>query len=351
MKRARLKLNVSYNQEIDSMPNEKEQILQMINGYMVSQALRCVAELDIAGKLVSGPKTAEQLADSNIIPTALHRVMRALCSVGVFAETASGFELTPLSNLLRRDVPENIWSAAVMMPNEFGKAFDYLPTAMSTGEDTFKTANGAAGWDYLMANPDRGEIFDEMMQALHGDETETFINAYNFGDAETVVDIGGGNGDVLTKLLDMNGHIKGVLFDRPDVVERTSSVFESSKNERCQFIGGDFFKAVPEGGDVYIMRHIIHDWSDLKALKILKSCRAAISDSGRLLIVEGVIAPGNGPSPFKWLDLVMMLCWGGSERTEDQYAALLKNAGFDLIRVIPTKSDVSIIECGPSASV
>ncbi|PHS72804.1 MAG: methyltransferase [Cycloclasticus sp.] len=331
------------------MLNEKGQLLQMINGYMVSQALRCVAELDVAGKLDSGPKTAEQLADSNIMPAALYRVMRALSSVGVFAETPAGFELTPLSNFLRRDHPESIWSAAVMMPNEFGKAFDYLPTAVSSGEDTFKKANGAVGWDYLVANPDRGAIFDEMMQALHGNETEAFIDAYDFGETKIVVDVGGGNGDVLAKLFDMHSHVKGILFDRPDVTERTASAFENtSKNERCQFIGGDFFNAIPEGGDVYLMRHIIHDWSDSEALKILKSCRAAIADTGRLLIVEGVIVPGNDPSPFKWLDLVMMLCWGGLERTEAQYSVLLKDAGFDLIRVIPTKSDVSIIECIPS---
>jgi hypothetical protein len=334
------------------MPTEKEQLLQMINGYMISQALRCVAELDVAGKLVSGPKTAEQLSGETIMPTALYRVMRALASVGVFAESDRGFELTPMSTLLRRDVPGSIWSAAVMMPDEFGKAFDYLPTALRTGEDTFNTANGAPGWDYLIANPERGAIFDEMMQALHGDETESLIDAYDFSEVDLVVDVGGGNGDVLAKLLDKYAQIKGILFDRPDVAQRTASIFDSTgKGDRCEFIGGDFFESIPSGGDVYLMRHIIHDWSDPDALKILTSCRAAIPDSGCLLIVEGVIEPGNDPSPFKWLDLVMMLCWGGLERTRSQYSALLNNAGFDLLKVIPTTSEISVLECRPSGNV
>lgn len=329
------------------MPTEREQLLQMINGYMVSQALRCVAELEIAEKLVSGPKTAEELAGADILPAALYRVMRALASVGIFAESDQGFELTSLSNHLRRDIPGSIWSAANMMPNEFGKAFDYLPKALKTGEDTFTTANGSPGWDYMVNHSERGAIFDEMMEALHGDETESFIDAYGFDGVDSVVDIGGGNGDVLATLLNKHAHLRAVLFDRPDVVERTATVFRNKGgSERCEFKGGDFFKEIPPGGDVYVMRHIIHDWSDPEAVEILKSCRSAISDSGRLLIVEGIIEPGNAPSSFKWLDLVMMLCWGGLERTEDEYKDLLESADFALLRVIPTSSAVSIIECG-----
>lgn len=330
------------------MQGEKEQLLQMINGYMISQSLRCVAEHEIADKLVTGPKTAEELAGSSILPEALYRVMRALASVGVFLESDRGFENTALSNHIRRDVSGSVWSAAVMMPNEFGKPFEYLPSALQTGENTFITANGASGWDYMVSNPERGAIFDKLMEALHGGETEAFINAYDFEGIELVVDVGGGNGDVLANLMNKHVHLKTLLFDRPDVVERTASIFkDNGQSDNCIFHGGDFFEEIPAGGDIYVMRHIIHDWADREALQILESCRTAISESGRLLIVEGVIEPGNSPSPFKWLDLIMMLCWGGMERTRDQYAALLEDAGFDLIRIIPTKSDVSIIECRP----
>ena len=135
--------------------NEKEQLLQMINGYMISQALRCVCELEIADKLASGPKTVEQLSDSTVLPTVLYRVMRALCSIGIFAESNCGFELTRFSEHLRRNSMGSVWSAAVMMPNEFGKAFDYLPSALRTGENTFKTDNGALGWEYMSENQDR----------------------------------------------------------------------------------------------------------------------------------------------------------------------------------------------------
>lgn len=329
------------------MSKEKEQLLLMINGYMVSQALRCVAELEIADKLLSGPKTAEELAGQNILPSALYRVMRALSSVGVFAESDQGFELTSLSKHLRRDAPGSIWSAANMMPNEFGKAFDYLPKALETGENAFTTANGASGWDYMINHPERGGIFDEMMEALHGEETEAFIDAYDFAGVDSVVDVGGGNGDVIASLLNRHAHLSAVLFDRPDVVQRSATVLgNNGVSKRCEFKGGDFFKEIPSGGDVYIMRHIIHDWADPEANEILKSCRKAISDSGRLLIVEGIIEPGNSPSSFKWLDLVMMLCWGGLERTTAQYKDLLESADFAVLRVIPTSSAVSIIECG-----
>ena len=277
--------------------------------------------------------------------------MRALCSIGVFAESNCGFELTRFSEHLRRNSMGSVWSAAVMMPNEFGKAFDYLPSALRTGENTFKTANGALGWEYMSENPDRGTIFDAMMQALHGNETEAFIDAYDFSEAKIVIDIGGGNGDVLGSLLDKYKHLKGILFDRPDVVARTSDELKARGiSDNCQYEGGDFFEQVPAGGDIYILRHIIHDWTDKEAISILKSCRTAIPETGRLLIVEGVIEPGNDPSSFKWLDLVMMLCWGGMERTREQYSRLAKETEFELLRIIPTTSEISILEFKPSVS-
>jgi len=327
---------------------DKEALIQMVNGYMVSQALRCVGELGIADKLASGRKTIAEISEPGVIPDALYRVMRALCSIGVFRESDTGFENTALSDLLRKDGADSVWSAAVMMPNEFGLAFNLLPEAVRTGENMFQRANGAPGWEYMVQNPQRGHIFDQLMQALHGHETEALVDTYDFSAAELIVDVGGGNGDVLRAILESHEDVKGLLFDRPDVVERTRRSLEGHTIEpRCRFAGGDFFESVPAAGDIYILRHIIHDWTDDEAISILRSCRTAMPDSAKLLIVEGVIGPGNTPSPFKWLDLVMMLCWGGMERTEKQYSRLVREAGLRLGRVMPTSTPVGVLECLP----
>jgi hypothetical protein len=200
----------------------------------------------------------------------------------------------------------------------------------------------------MAKNPQRGHVFDQLMQALHGHETEALVDTYDFSAAELIVDVGGGNGDVLRAILESHEDVKGLLFDRPDVVERTRRSLEGHTIEpRCRFAGGDFFESVPAAGDIYILRHIIHDWTDDEAISILRSCRTAMPDSAKLLIVEGVIGPGNTPSPFKWLDLVMMLCWGGMERTEKQYSRLVREAGLRLGRVIPTSTPVGVLECLP----
>jgi len=204
--------------------------------------------------------------------------------------------------------------------------------------------HGGMGVVYLAEHPERGRIFDAAMNSVHGRESGAVLEAYDLSAYRTIVDVGGGNGANLLEILRRYPSARGILFDLPAVVEGARPA--SSKNglaSRVEFAGGDFFEAVPEGADAYFLRHIVHDWDDVAATRILANCRAAMPPEGRVLVVENVIPPGNEASFGKWLDL-MMLVIGGRERTEEEYRALFAGAGLRLCRVIPTSADVSVRE-------
>ena len=329
--------------------NTKQHMMQLINGYIVSQALRVAAELEVADKLLEGPKTAEQLVDtSGCIPSRLYRVLRFLVSVGVFEQKGDTFEQNALSEHLRKESTETVWPAAVFSSNELFRALHAMPEALKDTSVGFHTTYGVPFFEFLQKNPNRGDIFDHMMQSFHGHEAAAVIAAYDFSTSTTLVDIGGGDGEMLTKILLANLSLQGILFDLPEVVGRSKQLLaDHPAASRCNLVGGDFFDSIPANGDLYTLRHIIHDWADQPAIDILKTCRAAISPKGRLLIIEGVIEPGNQPTPQKLLDLIMMVTFSGQERTGEEYRILLETAGFEISRIIPTDSDVSVIEAVP----
>jgi hypothetical protein len=186
------------------------------------------------------------------------------------------------------------------------------------------------------------------MTSIHGAETQAMLDAYDFSPFTTLVDVGGGNGSVLAAVLGRHPGLRGVLFDRPDVVERAGPNLQAAGlQDRCAAVGGNFFESVPAGGDAYLMRHIIHDWDDEQSLAILRNCRKVMRPAGKLLLVETVIPPGNDPCFAKLLDLNMLVIPGGLERTEREYRELLAAAGFGLARIIPTRAEVSVIEGVP----
>ncbi len=183
------------------------------------------------------------------------------------------------------------------------------------------------------------------MTGIHGRETGAILDAYDFSGIDVIADIGGGNGSKITAILQKYPDMRGILFDLPHVVERARPNIEAAGlGERCQLVIGDFFESVPSGADAYVMRHIIHDWDDDKTLTILKNCHAVMSRRNKLLLVESLIPPGNDPFMGKFLDLTMMLIPGGKERTEDEYRQLYDQAGFDLLRIVPTNTEVGVIE-------
>jgi hypothetical protein len=175
------------------------------------------------------------------------------------------------------------------------------------------------------------------------------LDAYDFSGIGVLADVGCGNGEVMASVLRRYPAMRGVLFDRPAVIERTrANLAAAGLAGRCELIAGDFFESVPPGADAYLLRHVIHDWDDDRSVAILRNCRAATGERGKLLVVEGIVPPGNGPSLSKFFDLAMMVLPGGMERTEEEYRRLFAAGGFSLGRVVPTRSWVSVIEARPT---
>lgn len=324
---------------------------QMFAGSWITQGLWAAAELGIADQLAAGAATAEELAArTRAHPGSLYRLLRALAGAGVFVKDEQGrFELTPLGHLLRTDVPGSQRAFAIMMGAEFHAAWGELLHSVKTSQPGFEKRFGVHFFEYMEAHPDRHHLYDTAMEAVHGPETEPVLDAYDFSAFRTVVDIGGGNGSALSTILRRHPSIHGTLFDMPAVADRArAALADSPANGRLRVEGGDFFKAVPASADAYLLRHILHDWQDHDAIAILRKCREAMSPSSRILVLEMVIPPGNEPGFGKWLDLMMLLV-AGRERTQKEYEALFSEAGLRLTRVIPTASDVSIVE-GVSAA-
>ena len=323
------------------------QLDQMITGYWVSQAIYAAAKFAIADHLADGPRTVEELADATSTnPGALYRLLRALASVGVFAEgPPRRFSLTPLAEPLRSEVPGSKRALALMSGDEQFRTWAEIEYSIRTGRIAFDHVFGKPIFDYLGEHPDKARIFDAAMVGIHGRESNAILDAYDLSGLGVVADIGGGNGSQITGILQRHSTIKGVLFDLPHVIDRArEGIRAAGLLDRCTLVSGSFFDAIPEGADAYILRHIIHDWDEEKCLTILRNCHRAMPTAGRLLVIESVIPPGNEPFHGKFLDLVMLLIPGGRERTGDEYRALFDQAGFELTRTVPTCSEVSILE-------
>jgi SAM-dependent methyltransferase len=319
---------------------------QAFGGAWMTQAIGVAAELGIADLLAEAPQTPEQLAkQTNTHALSLYRLLRALASVGIFAEDKNcRFALTELAELLRSDVPNSQRAFARLMGGELHEAWAELQYAVTTGNPGFDKRHHLPLFQYLCANPERHGVFDAGMTAIHDPETQPVIDAFDWTGYKHVVDVGGGNGLSLLALIDQQTHLRGTVFEMPAVAERAlENIAAQQMDNRCNVVEGDFFDEVPADADIYTLRHILHDWDDEAAVSILQNCRDAMVDNGRVLIIESVIPERNAPHFGKWLDLMMLLI-GGRERTAQEYEALLNRAGLKLQRIIPTTSDVSIVE-------
>jgi hypothetical protein len=319
----------------------------MLTGYWISQALYVAAKLGLADLLKDGPRTSGDLASATQTHSnSLYRLLRALASVGVFAEDdRQRFSLTPLADCLRSDVPGSQRSLAIMTGEEHYLAFGQLLYSVKTGQTAFDKLYGMPVFDFLQQHSEQAKIFDEAMVGVHGRETAAMLDAYDISGIRLLADIGGGNGSVLTAVLRKYPALRGILFDLPGVVERAKSNIQASGvGERCETVAGNFFEAVPGGADAYLLRHIIHDWDNEKAIRILQNIHRDMNKDGKLLVVESVIPPGNDQSAGKLFDLAMLVIPGGQERTEEEYRKLYQSAGFRLTRSVPTKAEISVIE-------
>lgn len=335
-----------------SQPELSAQLGRMITGYWLSQAVYAAAKLEIADHLAEkGPQTAKQLAEiTGTHEESLYRLLRALASCGLFAiDGEDRWQLTPMAEMLRRDTAGSQWALAVMSGEQQYRAWGELLHSVRTGAGAFRHVFGCGIFDFLSEHPEEAAVFDAAMTDVHGREKEPMLAAYDFASIGTLADLGGGNGTVLSGILHAYPAMRGILFDLPHVVERTRPrLAAAGLSDRCELIGGSFFDSVPAGADAYIMRHIIHDWSDELSEKILSNCRQALHPEGRVLVVESVIPPGNEPFFGKLLDLTMLVVPEGKERTAEQYEALFRSAGLRLNRIVPTEHEISILEAVPA---
>lgn len=322
-------------------------IAQMASGYWLSQALFVAAKLGIADCIGAEGKSADELAtETGSHAPSLFRLLRALASVGVFAEDSHGrFQLTPLAQPLREDAPGSKRAMILMTGGEQYRAWGELFHSVQTGKTGFEHVYGQPLFNYLSERPEQAKLLDAAMVSIHGPETAAMLDAYDFSDIETLADLGGGNGSVLSAVLEKHLEMRGILCDLPGVAERTRKrIAVSGLADRLQVMGGSFFDSVPPGADAYFLRHILHDWYDEECLKILRSIHFASPPQARLLVVESIIPPGNEPCFGKLLDLAMLVIPGGKERTEGEYRELFRQGGFTLQRIIPTAAEVSILE-------
>lgn len=324
-------------------------MLRMVVGSWISQAIYVAAKLGIADLLQEGPKASEQLAASTQTHAdALYRVLRALASVEIFSEDDERrFHLTPLAGCLRTKAPSSLRAFAVMLgETEHWRVWGDLLHSVRTGQPAFNHVFGMPQFQYFATHPESGQLFNEGMTSRGELENDAILAAYDFARFATVVDVGANEGGLLAAILKSTESTRGMLFDLPHVVAAARTKLAGTQQaERWGFVEGDFFDAVLPGADAYILKKIIHNWDDERALSILKGCAAAMSQDARLLLIEPVVPPNNQPSFNKLLDL-QMLVWtsGGRERTEAEHAVLLHAAGLRIHRVVPTATPLRIIE-------
>ena len=329
-------------------PPPHMQVIQMAMGYWVSRIVWMAAKLGLADKLAKGPRSAAELAgETGTHAPSLHRLLRTLASLGILTERdGKRFALTPLGETLRSGAPGSALATVLTLAGPtFYRAWDEILYSFQTGKTSFEKVFGMPAFDYLAKHPDEASLFSETMVGLHGPETPAVAAAYDFSKFKTVVDVGGATGNMLAAVLSRHPGPRGILFDLPHVVREAPPLLgRAGVADRVTIESGSFFETVPQGGDAYILSHIIHDWSEAQCLTILGHVRKAIAPGGKLLIVEMVLPPGDAPHPGKLLDITMLLLPGGQERTPEEYADLLAKAKFRLERVVATQSPVSVVE-------
>jgi len=331
-------------------------LYRMAVGHYVSRALALVATLGIADLLAGGPRDADELAAATGTHAgALRRVLRLLVSTDVFTEDESGrFGLTPLGGAQRADTSDNGRAMVLLFAGvSIQDSWRELEYCVRTGEPAFRKRGVDDPFDEIAADPEAAANFDAAMASGTRMTAMAVAATYDFSGVRTIVDVGGGNGTLLLGILAPHSHLEGVVFDRPPVADRASEqIAAAGLADRCRAVGGDFFDQVPTGGDRYLLKHVIHDWDDERALAILASCRRAMSPDAKLLLVEGVY-PERVDTSLESKgaaanDVNMLVCTGGRQRSEAEFRSLYERAGFTLDRIIPAAM-VSILEGSPAS--
>lgn len=326
------------------------QLMSIIMGQMTSGAVSALARLGVPDHLDSGPKTTEQLAELvDAKPDLLHRLMRATEGMGILSHAADGkWSQTPMSDLLRTNATTTLRHLAIFVADEWHvRAFGSLDETVRTGELAVERAYGVPAFEFFRANAEVGENFNRAMTAFSSMDAPAVADAYDFSGLHSLTDVGGGHGLLLTTILERYPGMKGVLYELPQVIDGVAGRLNPNVADRVQLIAGNMFESIPPGADAYILKRITHDWSDELCGQILSGCRAGIREGGKLIVVDAIVPTGREFSPAKIMDLTMMLFSGGKERTEEEFRTLLEASDWKLNRIIPTNSQLSVIEGVP----
>jgi hypothetical protein len=326
-------------------------IYQLASGHYVSQALNVAAYLGIADLLADGPQTPDTLAaKTGTHAGALRRVLRLLASAGVFAEHPDGrFDLTPVGSTLRNGPGSSRAAARLFAGPMVWQCWGDLLTTVRTGEPAFTRIFKTDSFTYIAEHPEEAAVFDEAMGSFTAMISGLVASAYDFSAMRAVIDVGGGDGRLLTGILRAYPGLRGTVFDLPRLAESARrQIAAAGLADRYGFVVGDFFEAIPEGFDAYLLKHVIHDWDDARAVRILENCRRAMGPQAKLLIVEGVYPPHIDGSPESRgaaaNDVNMLVCTGGRQRSEAEFRELYAAAGFRLTRIVPTMAASCVIE-------
>lgn len=321
------------------------ELLRLVNGHQVARAIQVAAELGVADAIGDGARPVDELArETGSDEQSLYRLLRALAAAGVLREAEGRqFELTELGRHLRSNDPHSVagWATFAGQPSIWA-AWGALDHSVKTGENAFAHVHGVDVWTYRAKRPEESALFDRAMASHTGRASDAVLEAQDFGRFSMIVDVGGGNGTLLAKILARNSDARGILFDQPHVIA------EAELPERCEGHGGSFFESVPGGADAYVLKAIIHDWEDAEAVAILQSVRRAIVPDGRVFLIEWVLGGPNERLGAKFSDVNMLVNPGGRERTIAEYASLFEQAGFRLVGEAETSSGHSVIEAAPA---
>jgi SAM-dependent methyltransferase len=333
--------------ELQSANKPDQVIRQMMVGFQLTQMVYVAVKLNVADQLAAGPNSIGVLAKATgAHEDSLYRLMRTLAGYGVFAEdNERRFRLTPAAELLRSGVSGSLRNAIEARGEDWTwRAWGALLESVKTGKTGFDVVYGKNTFDWFAEHPDAARIFDRMQADLTARTSGAVVAAYDFSNARVVVDVGGGSGTLLSAILGRYPAARGVLFDLPHVVKAAAPALSAKWGTRCELVGGDFFKTVPEGGDVYIVKHILHDWDDARAQAIVATCHRAMKPGAALLVVEDLVCGPNVRCDAKLGDLNMLARAGGRNRTEREYRDLLGAGPFATRRVLPVTGDLTILE-------
>ena len=327
-------------------------MLGLISGFHVARSLHIAARLQLADLVRGGTSACKDLAAlTGTDASSLHRLVRVLASAGVFEiDEHERVSLNPLAETLLSDAPGSLrgWVISQIGDDPY-KAWGELMYSVRTGGVAFEHAFGCDLWTYRAGHPNSAKDFDDGMASLVGVHGENVLASYSFAAVRKIVDVGGGDGKLITALLAANQTAHGVLFEQPRVIDRARRrIADAGLAMRCEVLAGDMFSSIPPGGDTYLLSRVIHNWSDERAIAILQNCRRAMAPAAKVLLVERIVPSRVEDSvatrAVAVSDLHMMVMSGGRERTEAQYRGLFAAAGLDLAQVVPTGSGMNIIE-------